>query len=118
MRRHGYTPPETPDAPLFEPRENLMRHGDENGLVYVNGKARPAAVTSQKRTTFRDRLADYFKDRPGVWIGGLQLAEIAGAYAWRTRVSNCRTELGMTIENRIRVLDNGIKVSEYRYVQG
>jgi len=67
-------------------------------------------------TTFRDRVAALFLARPNQWIGGMELAKIGGRYAWRTRVSNCRTELGMTIENRVRTLESGVRVSEYRAV--
>lgn len=70
--------------------------------------------------TFRDRLADYFKACPGQWIDGKQLALMGGGYAWRSRVSDCRTQLGMEIQNRVRwVKVDGYepyKVSEYRYV--
>ena len=71
--------------------------------------------------TLRDRLADYLKDpeQAGAWIDGRELATIAGQYAWRTRLSECRTKLGMTIENRQRVLEGAhgrYTVSEYRYL--
>ncbi len=65
--------------------------------------------------TFRDRVADHFREHPLVWFDGLALAALGGAYAWRTRVSDCRTELGMHIENRVRP-EGRRKVSEYRYV--
>ena len=71
--------------------------------------------------TLRDRLAEYLKDpeNAGYWIDGRELATSAGAYAWRSRVSDCRIELGMQIENRRRVLEGAhgrYTVSEYRYV--
>jgi hypothetical protein len=88
--------------------------------------------------SFRDRLADYFKRHPGQWIDGSVLEGIAGKYAWRTRISDCRTQLGMTIENRVRLVltheagcpafhresvlscccdvSRSVRVSEYRYV--
>ena len=66
--------------------------------------------------TYRDAVAGYFKAHPGVWIDGLELARIGGAYAWRTRVSEARRELGMDIETRVRRMPNSQrKVSEYRY---
>lgn len=70
--------------------------------------------------TLRDRLAAYLKDpeQAGAWVDGRELATIAGAYAWRTRLSECRTQLGMQIENRQRVLEGAhgrYTVSEYRY---
>ena len=67
-----------------------------------------------------DQLEAYFKARPGIWIDGRDLAEVAGNYAWRTRCSDLRKR-GLNIENRIRKVDrhNGVDryaVSEYRYV--
>ena len=71
--------------------------------------------------TKRDQLAAYFRDpdNAGYWLDGRELATIAGAYAWRSRVSDCRTQLGMQIVNRPRVLktnSGNITISEYRYV--
>jgi len=65
--------------------------------------------------TYRDRVAAAFKGRVGQWIDGRYLATIGGAYAWRTRISDCRTQLRMTIDNRQRREGRGI-ISEYRYV--
>ena len=70
--------------------------------------------------TFRDHLAWYFKSHPGEWTDGIQLAQMAGRYAWRSRVSDCRRDLGMTIENRlVRVKSptgETVTRSFYRYV--
>jgi hypothetical protein len=52
--------------------------------------------------SLRDNLALYFQQHANVWIDGVTLEMIAGRYAWRSRVSDCRTELGMVIENRQR----------------
>lgn len=68
------------------------------------------------KLSYRDRLAAHLRARPAQWIDGLELATIAGAYGWRTRLSECRTQLGMTVENRERKLPGGIVKSEYRYV--
>lgn len=69
--------------------------------------------------TFVDAVASYFTAHPGEWIDGLTLETVGGRYAWRSRVSDCRTELGMHIENRLRRVErsDGSKVvkSEYRY---
>lgn len=65
--------------------------------------------------TFRDDVAEFFRRRPNQWIDGLKVASIGGAYAWRTRVSECRTQLHMTIENRKRK-EGQRTVSEYRFV--
>ena len=63
---------------------------------------------------FRDRVAECFRRREGEWVNGLELAQIGGAYAWRTRVSECRTQLGMDIVNRQRKRGRET-VSEYRF---
>jgi hypothetical protein len=67
------------------------------------------------RTSYTQRVADYFEANKNVWIDSEALMRIGGRNAWRTRVSNCRTEHGMHIENRTYAL-NGLTVSEYRYV--
>lgn len=64
-------------------------------------------------------LADYFKARPGIWIDGRVLATFAGSYGWRSRISECRTDLGMDIINRQRKVGTvGRKrtISEYLFV--
>lgn len=66
--------------------------------------------------SFRDAIAAEFRTHPGCWIDGLDLARIGGAYASRTRISECRQQLGMVIENRVRTLPSGTRRSEYRYV--
>lgn len=72
--------------------------------------------------SFTEKVADLFKQFPNCWIDGMEIAVVGGRYAYRTRISNCRTELGMTIENRQRRvtrLDDPkdfFIVSEYRYV--
>lgn len=63
-------------------------------------------------------LAAYLKARPHQWIDGRELAGIAGAYAWRTRLSDCRA-LGMTIANRqerrVSATGKRFTVSFYQY---
>jgi hypothetical protein len=47
------------------------------------------------------RLADYFRSRPGEWIDGRDLFAVAGSYAWRSRVSDLRRPpFSFAIENR------------------
>jgi len=65
---------------------------------------------------YRDTVAALFKAQPGIWLDGLTIAQVGGAYASRTRISECRTQLGMRIENRVRTLSNGSRRSEYRYL--
>ena len=64
--------------------------------------------------TFRDAVAQYFRQRPNTWIDGMEIAKIGGCYAWRTTLSRCHLQLGMDIENRIRK-DGTRKISEYCY---
>lgn len=54
--------------------------------------------------TLNDKLEAFFKAHEREWIDGKRLAEIAGGYAWRSRVSNLRTQRGMNIENRQRTI--------------
>jgi len=63
-----------------------------------------------------DLVAAYFRARPGQWIDGLELAKVGGAYAWRTRVSECRKFFGMAIENDETRQDDGSVRSLYRFV--
>jgi hypothetical protein len=69
--------------------------------------------------SLRDRLAVYLKQHEGAWIDGRELGTIAGAYAWRSRIAECRTVLGMDIANRCRLVrradGSAYKLSEYMY---
>lgn len=72
--------------------------------------------------TILDILERFFRGRPNEWIDGRGLQRVAGAYAWRSRVSDLRTQRGMTIKNRqLRVRSTTgsrrVTVSEYRFVQ-
>lgn len=69
------------------------------------------------RSRLTDRVAAYFRAHPDRWVDGRELAQVGGYAAYRTRISNCRTELGMDIQNRTYRKD-GYTVSEYRYVAG
>ena len=62
-----------------------------------------------------ERAARLFRSRRRCWISALELARVAGLLSSRTRISECRTLLGMRIENRVRV-ERGKVRSEYRYV--
>lgn len=64
---------------------------------------------------YRDRVAALFQARPGQWVEAEALMAVGGRMAWRTRVSECRAQLGMRIENRLRKVGRRT-VSEYRYV--
>lgn len=63
---------------------------------------------------YLDAVSAYFRARPGQWIDGMELAKVGGCYAYRTRISDCRTQLGMCVENRLRKVGERT-VSEYCY---
>jgi hypothetical protein len=74
-----------------------------------------------RQITLTERLAAYFRHTPETWIDGLELARIAGSYAWRSRTSDLRrAPFSMDIQNRVRTVEiepgRWVKVSEYRYV--
>ena len=65
--------------------------------------------------SYRDLVAAHFRAHPGVWIDGMAFASIGGCYAFRTRISDCRTQLNMAILNRQRKVGKRV-VSEYMFV--
>lgn len=69
---------------------------------------------SETKHTFLAHVANYLKGNPNQWVSAYVLMEIGGKMAWRTRLSECRTILGMTIENRQRKV-GAQTVSEYCY---
>jgi len=77
-----------------------------------------ATESSDRGASLTDRLEAFFRAHPGIWVDGRRLAEVAGCYAWRSRVSDVRRR-GLRIENRQRVVTGGdgrpVTVSEYRY---
>lgn len=76
----------------------------------------PVAERRPDRTSGCARLAAFFRVRPGKWIDGQELAQIAGVYGWRTRVSELRRPpYGMGIENRQRRRRRRV-ISEYRWM--
>ena len=77
------------------------------------------------RASLTAQLGAYLQDRPNQWIDGRELAKVGGVYAYRTRISDCRTRYGMTIQNRLRTVTTGVAalggtrtftISEYRLV--
>lgn len=74
---------------------------------------------SHEPQTFAAAVAQYFEARPYLWINGLELARVGGAYAWRSRVADARRQFGMRIDNRQRrgrrADGASFVVSEYRY---
>lgn len=69
-------------------------------------------------STFRDQVAHFLQQHEGRWIHAVEFEAVGGRQAWRTRIAECRTQLGMNVENRVRTIKkpNGTtyKLSEYR----
>jgi hypothetical protein len=91
------------------------------GTVSENRPKGPKREPATNRRSRSESLAAFFRAHPLAWVSGLSLAKIAGAYAWRTRVSDLRSApFNMTIENRQRHVTepDGRRyiVSEYRFV--
>ncbi len=68
------------------------------------------------------RLAAFFLAHPNEWLDGRELAEVAGLYGWRTRVSDVRRRpYNLNVENRQRRLRRSdgtpYTVSEYRLLE-
>lgn len=68
-----------------------------------------------RRTGYLDAIDAFFKAHPMRWHEAKILRQIGGQDAWRTRVSECRTQRHMRIENRQSRV-TGVVISEYRYV--
>lgn len=66
-------------------------------------------------TTRLGKVARHFAAHPGQWVDGLAFEGIGGRYAWRSRIAECRTKLGMRIDNRQQRRPDGSVRSEYRY---
>lgn len=62
-----------------------------------------------------DAVAAHFKRCPHEWLSMHTLAQVGGTGGWRSRVAECRTELGMAIENKV-VREAHLTHSFYRYV--
>lgn len=81
----------------------------------------PSLLDAVKPLSFTERVAQAFQNRPNQWIDGRELAQIGGAYAWRSRVSDCRKPpFNLRIDNRVRAMqdEDGRRWtrSEYCYV--
>jgi hypothetical protein len=74
----------------------------------------------QRRQSNRDDVAEYFKAHASEWVPASALAAVGGILAWRTRVSDCRRQLGMFIENKLEHVDEPggtfYVLSSYRYL--
>jgi hypothetical protein len=60
-----------------------------------------------------EATAQFFRTNPNLWLNARKFLPVGGTEAWRSRISDCRTKLGMDVENRQKVV-GGIRVSEYR----
>lgn len=54
----------------------------------------------ERRQGNRDAVAAYFREHVNEWVNASDLAQVGGVFAWRTRISDCRLQLGMYIENK------------------
>jgi hypothetical protein len=64
--------------------------------------------------TALDRVEQLFRSRPNQFISALEIATVGGWLSSRTRISECRTQLGMRIDNKTEMV-NGSKHSFYRF---
>ena len=69
-----------------------------------------------KHRHFREAVAGYLRSRPNEWCSVYALMQVGGAMAWRSRISECRTQLGMRVDCKIERDGNGVAVSYYRFV--
>lgn len=67
------------------------------------------------RTSLADRVAAYFRRHRRQWINGRTLSRVGGYAAYRTRISELRTDRGMRIENRVTRHKDCVE-SHYRYL--
>jgi hypothetical protein len=79
----------------------------------------PSLLESKPIAPMLERVAGLFLRKRGEWIDSTELAHVGGRCGWRTRCSECRTQLGMRIENRVRTVraadGSTFRVSEYSY---
>jgi hypothetical protein len=71
-------------------------------------------------TSYTDAVIDTLTAKPGEYVDGLALARIAGAYAWRSRVSDARrilraTGRGDIVNEQVRAKGRPTR-SLYRFV--
>lgn len=68
-----------------------------------------------RRASYTAAVLDLFLSRPYQWIDALEIAQVGGLLAWRTRISDAR---GIVTERRSGSIEwnHDIKASAYRYV--
>lgn len=81
-------------------------------LPFETERETPKAISPDSRLA---RVAGLFMRKRGLWIDSTELEQIGGRCGWRTRVSECRTVLGMEIRNRQRKAEAGYVISEYGF---
>mgnify|MGYP003627238948 FL=1 len=111
----GEVPPFNPSDAFGRPGQVYDHEAGEWRLRDGTEGESPATSEPPSPVAFRDILATYFKLHPNTWIDASVLQGLGGRYAWRTRVSECRTQLGMEIENR-QHRKRRRTVSEYCFV--
>ncbi len=61
------------------------------------------------------RTAAFFRRNRRRWVNAMALMPVGGWLRWRTSVSECRTVLGMRIEQKTERTKGGTIRSFYRY---
>lgn len=61
-----------------------------------------------------EKVRALFLANPGRWIDGREIAQVGGYAGWRTRISDCRKDFAMQIENEYERRPN-LTISRYRY---
>lgn len=94
---------------INEGSERHVYNSCDYGVTRDDGLVMQAEIL--RRRSLTSALADLFRQRPNVWIPWPELADVGGALAWRTRVSNARKVLGGSID-----WNQSIEASAYRWV--
>jgi hypothetical protein len=79
----------------------------------------PSLIESKPIAPMLEKVALLFMRKRGMWVDSTELEQVGGRCAWRTRVSECRTVLGMDIQNKVRTVQGTdgrrFRISEYGY---
>src|SRR5262245_26392094 len=76
-------------------------------------------LAEAKSLTFAGRVAAYFRARPGVWIDGRDISQIAGCYGWRTRISDIRrAPFFMRVDTSDLIREYGLTDAELDFLRG
>jgi hypothetical protein len=94
--------------------------GRHHALGVLSERTRSSIRAGAGFVTLVERLATFFRSQPNTWHDGRTLAGIAGAYGWRSRISDCRRgPFFLRIANRqrrVRGPNGSYVISEYRLV--